>query len=414
MCGLFGATSTYLTTQELLTARQIGALSFLRGEDSCGVAVSVPGKKKSIHYAVSKSVADPYGFLFHPEMKTFFNELDRPSCLIGHCRSATVGAITRENAHPYEVGTIIGAHNGTIQELTPKDGGTDSRELFNLIDKHGIEDVIKHQLDKDAAYALTWFDKTDNTLNFLRNNKRPLFMMNGSGESTFYWASEESFLKVIKERSLTNFGTIRELPENLLHVYKVGSTSPIKVTPLSRVDIVVPKEIHRVNTPLCLLPPFITKPLKEDIPKPVNTAVTRVSINDKISLSSVDRAHTLFPDLSMNEMPHRILVGDHLSATHKTLRYQHPCGQLMSVAQFDSLMDLGCCVSNKKLSWSDAPYWVSDDSYICEEFKDDAFVKEYTSHLLDENLIKSRLGRWVYARVLEIANVNKEFISKNA
>ena len=413
MCGLFGASSTYLTQQELLTARQLGALSFLRGEDSCGVAVSMPGKKRSIHYAVSKSVADPYGFLFHPEMKTFFNELEKPSCLIGHCRSATVGAVTRENAHPYETDNIIGAHNGTIQELTPKDGGTDSRELFNLIDKHGIEDVVKHQLDKEAAYALTWFDKRDNTLNFLRNAKRPLFMMYGSGNSTLYWASEEGFLKVIKDRSYSAFGAISELPQDTLYTYNVGSSALKEMKPLSRLEVIVPQEIHRVNLP-CLLPMFVTKPIKEVITRPVNDPAAKIPLSATVTFTSVDRAHTLFPTLSMNDMPSRITVGDHTGLSHKTLRYQHPCGQLLSVAQFDRLMELGCCVSNKKLTWSDSPYWISDDSYICEEFKDDAFIKEYISTPLDINPLKAHLGKWVYARILEIANINKEFVENNA
>lgn len=58
---------------------------------------------------------------------------------LGHCRYATVGAISKENSHPFQSGSIIGAHNGGVanwKELNDKYGRkfqVDSQHIFEHI-----------------------------------------------------------------------------------------------------------------------------------------------------------------------------------------------------------------------------------------------------------------------------------------
>ena len=65
-------------------------------------------------------------------------ELDSPNILIAHARAASAGGATLANTHPFVVGGIVLAHNGTIKnfdpatKLKPK-GETDSERLLLVL-----------------------------------------------------------------------------------------------------------------------------------------------------------------------------------------------------------------------------------------------------------------------------------------
>jgi len=65
-------------------------------------------------------------------------EIDSPNILIAHTRAASAGGATLPNTHPFVVGGIVLAHNGTIKnfdpatKLKPK-GETDSERLLLVL-----------------------------------------------------------------------------------------------------------------------------------------------------------------------------------------------------------------------------------------------------------------------------------------
>lgn len=194
---MFGATSTSLFKAELDTLSNLAILSSLRGLDSTGVSI-LSKRKGRFMYDIAKSIYSPGEWIQTKQGRACFESGNGTVSMIGHCRAATIGEITHENAHPFLAGDIIGAHNGTIHSFG-QGGKTDSQVLFETINKHGIDDTIQNKVPH-GAYALTWYNVNDGTLNFLRNNERTLFYCI-SDTQTLFWASEASFLDLALSRN---------------------------------------------------------------------------------------------------------------------------------------------------------------------------------------------------------------------
>jgi hypothetical protein len=86
--------------------------------------------------------------------------------IMAHTRKATTGSITTENAHPFDIGNIIGAHNGIIQNHTElnakykREFQVDSMHLFGHINDglpfsdiygYGAIEFIRKD-EKDVVY----------------------------------------------------------------------------------------------------------------------------------------------------------------------------------------------------------------------------------------------------------------------
>lgn len=197
MCGLLAFLGP--PSQNMLDMFEVMfTVDIVRGRDSCGVAAITPNEVKLV-----KSVMYPLELMRTLRYQEhIINNINDTYCYIGHNRAATKGDITRANAHPFIYGHIIGAHNGTLwKNLEPEDGkkfDTDSQSIFYSIAKHGIEWTWKNL---DGAAALVWYDRKEETLNFITNGKRPLFFLSNKQKSMLMVSSEKEFIMDISYRA---------------------------------------------------------------------------------------------------------------------------------------------------------------------------------------------------------------------
>jgi predicted glutamine amidotransferase len=209
MCGLVGMVGN-LSFKHEKAFKQLLIVDSLRGMDSTGIATV---NRNSDEPKVAKMVGNPWElFDSGPFSRAMTGQL---RVLIGHNRFATQGGVTKRNAHPFEFENIVGAHNGTLMNKHVLDEGNkfavDSEALYNHIDKHGIEDAVKNL---EGAWALTWWDKRDKTINIIRNKERPLYICESKVGDVMFWASEEWMLHATLGRNDIEFTAPWLLEEN--------------------------------------------------------------------------------------------------------------------------------------------------------------------------------------------------------
>jgi hypothetical protein len=199
MCGMGGFIGDKVADSDLILMRNIGLLNMFRGEHSTGMFDVTPGQKVPVKY--HKRAVDSVSFIasnYYNAWNTRWKD-SKPVALAYHCRHATQGKVSSENAHPFHKGNVIGMHNGTIfSKFTNRnDFDTDSETIFHNIDTLGLEKTLSELSEKDPAYALVWYDLKKRTMNIIRNEKRPLHYSWMLG--TFFWSSERRHLEMAYE-----------------------------------------------------------------------------------------------------------------------------------------------------------------------------------------------------------------------
>ena len=136
MCGIFGwdfkPGKDVSYSRRLIIATVLAQSNERRGGDSWGVYIPDKGFKRGLDNAVCMPLT----------------EMAKANTVMCHTRKATSGAKTKKNAHPFEIGDIIGAHNGIISnhdELNKKysrDFDVDSMHLFaHLNEGKSFDDI---------------------------------------------------------------------------------------------------------------------------------------------------------------------------------------------------------------------------------------------------------------------------------
>lgn len=211
MCGLVGCYGNYLSVDAKKIFSTLLYLDVYRGLDSTGVAmIDKPNDKGEDNVSIHKCLGGPWNLFLNDEK--FDKKGDEIKAygiraLIGHNRACTWGEVNIDNAHPFDIGDIVGAHNGTLHDTTLKDlpyyneYNVDSQVLFAHIHEVGIEQAYK---DIGGAMALTWYDRYYDSMNILRNSQRPLHCCFASDNETFFWASEEWMLRSAFMRARAN------------------------------------------------------------------------------------------------------------------------------------------------------------------------------------------------------------------
>ena len=171
------------------------SVSILRGKDSTGVAAIENNSS-----VIVKSVGWPLELIRSEEYKNKIMKNTKKSfCYIGHNRAATIGRITKENAHPFMYDDVILVHNGTLREhikpLSNKKFKTDSQSITFAINENGIEWTWEHL---DGAASLVYYNK--NKLHIITNGERPLFFTTTKGSNLLIVASESWMIRSVCKR----------------------------------------------------------------------------------------------------------------------------------------------------------------------------------------------------------------------
>jgi predicted glutamine amidotransferase len=188
---------------DLKILEELSYVSSIRGTDATGVAF---GNSHSRDPKIFKVAGDPFYFNFMAkDVKDYDNVFN--NYYIGHTRAATVGDRSHRGAHPYQYGNLIGAHNGTISSYHKLDGfPTDSAKLYSSINEIGLQATLDTLDDRDAL-ALVWYDTKRKTINFFRNDLRPLAFAIDHKSRVMYWMSESGLLReMLKRRGVDHSG----------------------------------------------------------------------------------------------------------------------------------------------------------------------------------------------------------------
>lgn len=241
MCGIVG----YATTKNKWALekffKQALVADVLRGLDSTGVVI---GNDQG--YKFTKKAVNALDFLDMKSVDKMVNSLpvNRPTFMIGHNRSATVGSVSSDNAHPFAHGDIVGVHNGTLRNYwkleRPKDFGTDSEALYFNLSRNPVDTVLN---EVSGAYALVWWDNAKQTINIIRNDERPLALAKLEGEETLVWASEAGMLRWIAARNGLKVENIIEPKPNVLITIHLDSDE-LSTFEYNQLDIADPYPVY--------------------------------------------------------------------------------------------------------------------------------------------------------------------------
>ena len=190
MCGLVGVFGN-VTNRAEQVFEDLLQMDVIRGPHSTGVCLvpSLTAKPKII-----KDVVLPTALI---QSKKYKNLTARNNVLMmGHNRWATVGEVNAKNAHPFKVKHITLSHNGTLtttQHLPGKtDFDTDTEAIASSIAQHGIGKTWKNL---NGAAVLTYWNRKEQTLNIISNEKRPFHFAYSEDEKLLIWASENEMLR---------------------------------------------------------------------------------------------------------------------------------------------------------------------------------------------------------------------------
>lgn len=226
MCGLFGVVGSSLTNKSFKPFSDGLLAASCRGLDSTGVGIVgiKHAKKQQVSTEFMKNNTKAIDFLAEEEYYKWIKKFKQPIVIMGHARSATVGTISADNAHPFLKDNILLCHNGTLTnkwELCSK-SSVDSEAIAEFLSKNTLQETVDKM---EGAYCLTYYDVKNLEFNIIRNEKRPLFIAKAVDGEEYYYASEESMIEYVCRSNGIPVGEITSLPVHTLMKFKLGNNS---------------------------------------------------------------------------------------------------------------------------------------------------------------------------------------------
>jgi hypothetical protein len=210
MCGIIGLiarTDQGFWQRDADLLEQLLIVNSLRGKDSTGVFTTFRNKQAE----VLKLGSNPFNLFRTKEWADFRTSMvSRGRLVIGHNRAATKGAVTTENAHPFVENNIILVHNGTLwdhSKLSDKQFDVDSNAIAHALSESPIEEVLPKLR---GAYALVWYDTEKQKLFAVRNDERPLFII--ESDNMFVLSSEPMIAALPLSRQNRKIENVVEVP----------------------------------------------------------------------------------------------------------------------------------------------------------------------------------------------------------
>lgn len=231
MCGIVG----YITTgdKEFENTRR-GFLKYalmldtLRGRDSTGV-ISVNKK-----FTVKSFKGTVTGYRMATDKK-FDEQVPNGWCAIGHNRSATIGEVTLDNAHPFTFGQVTLVHNGTLardgDSLPSYDKTLEVDSMQIALSLSAVVPKKAHEVlaQINGDFCIVWTDRRDRSINMARNRGRPMHLGLNFDRTMLVFMSDGDHLSVLtKGLNGTNasINNIYSLDTHHQLKWKLGSLKP--------------------------------------------------------------------------------------------------------------------------------------------------------------------------------------------
>lgn len=210
----------------------------VRGYDSTGIAL-LP-KTKDDDLLVYKRAFAGYDFVQQKHANRLFDNIKNSLGMIGHNRSATKGVVNDRNSHPFRWKHITLVHNGTVYNADslvdkkdkPSGVSVDSEYVAHALSMEDADDILPRLR---GGYSLVWFNEEERSLNFARNDQKPMFLAFGSNDQTVYFGSEaELIVWLCSRRNISIQEDIYRLVPNVHYIIK----DPSNVKEISKVPFV--------------------------------------------------------------------------------------------------------------------------------------------------------------------------------
>ena len=216
MCGLFGWKFKPGTVADNPASIRALALSLAasndnRGGDSWGAYASESGETVK---GVGRMAAMGYNA---------YGTVCNADTVIGHTRKATTGSVIADNSHPFNIGSVTGAHNGIVynhRELTESHRRTyqvDSQHIFG----HIAESLPLAEIEAYGAIAFHR-DEHRGTLFVGTFNGGELSMADVAGVGTVFSSSRMHLSTALELAGWSDIASYYELVEGSLYRVNFG------------------------------------------------------------------------------------------------------------------------------------------------------------------------------------------------